>query len=43
MTTAALRALERCKDQYGAGCAEAKLVLLVRIGAQKTQRLVQAP
>ena len=31
MTTAALRALERCKDQYGAGCAEAKLVLLNRL------------
>src|SRR5512133_4400976 len=31
MTTAALRALERCKDQYGAGCAEAKLVLLGRL------------
>ena len=31
MTTATLGALERCKDQYGAGCAEAKLQLLRRL------------
>lgn len=31
MTTANLRALERRKDQYGAGCAEAKLDLLRRL------------
>jgi hypothetical protein len=31
MTTGALRALERCKDQYGAGFAEAKLALLRRL------------
>ena len=31
MTTATLGALERCKDQYGAGCAETKLELLRRL------------
>src|SRR3990172_2846173 len=31
MTTRTLTALERCKDQYGAGSAEAKLALLVRL------------
>jgi len=31
MTTGTLRALERSKDQYGAGCAEAKLALLGRL------------
>src|SRR5450759_241594 len=31
MTIGTLRALERSKDQYGAGCAEAKLVLLGRL------------
>ena len=31
MTTATLRALERCKDRYGAGCGEAKLALLARL------------
>ncbi len=31
MMTAALRALERCKDRYGAGCAEVKLALLRRL------------
>lgn len=31
MTTSTLRALERSKDQYGAGCADAKLALLGRL------------
>ena len=31
MTIRTLSALERCKDQYGAGCAEAKLALLGRL------------
>ncbi|HUX23555.1 MAG TPA: hypothetical protein VMV87_02975, partial [Burkholderiales bacterium] len=31
MTTGTLRALERCKDQYGAGAAGAKLTLLRRL------------
>jgi len=31
MTTGTLRALERCKDQYGAGAAGAKLALLRRL------------
>jgi hypothetical protein len=31
MTTSALRALERCKDQFGPGCAETKLALLGRL------------
>ena len=31
MATSTLRALERCKDQYGAACAEAKLALLGRL------------
>lgn len=31
MATSTLRALERCKDHYGVGCAEAKLALLVRL------------
>lgn len=31
MTTGAVRALERCKDQYGPACADAKLALLRRL------------